>query len=302
MTDITIDIALDAQSGVGESPIWDAEQQALYWVDITGKSVHRCDPSSGAHRVWRTEDFPVAIALANSGKGAIVALAQGVGLLDFDGAMTPFTNPDDHPGNRLNEGKCDPAGRFWVGSMQTNLNPDGSPREITDHTGALFRIDPDGSSTRFSDFTIGISNTMAWSPDDKYFYFGDSLSNTLFRYDYDRESGRVDNKTVLFQHDAGGFLDGSCIDDDGCLWNARFSGGKLLRITPQGKIDRTIALPVTNPTSCTFGGPDGRTLYVTSARFMLSDAEIESNPREGAILALHTGYAGPADRRFAGAT
>ncbi|MCR9138733.1 MAG: SMP-30/gluconolactonase/LRE family protein [Alphaproteobacteria bacterium] len=302
MTDISIDIALDTRSGVGESPIWDAKQQALFWVDITGKSVHRYDPSNGVHQAWKTNDFPVAIAITETGNRAIVAQAQGIGLLDFDGLMTPFANPDNHPGNRLNEGKCDPAGRLWVGSMQTNLNPDGSPREMTDHSGALFRIDPDGGCTRFSDFSIGISNTMAWSPDGKYFYFGDSLAKTLFRYDYDHDSGRVDNRTVLFQHDGDGFLDGSCIDDDGCLWNARFTDSKLLRITPQGNIDRVIALPVTNPTSCTFGGPDGRTLYVTSARFLLSDAEIERNPHEGAVLALQTQYSGPADHRFAGPT
>jgi len=300
MKSIAIDIALDARNGVGESPIWDIEQQALYWVDITGKSIHRYDPANADHRIWKTEDFPVAIALVENQDRAIVALSEGISLFDFADTMEPFANPDTHPGNRLNEGKCDPAGRLWVGSMQTNLNPDGSPREMTDHTGALFRIDADGSDTRFGDFDIGISNTMAWSPDERYFYFGDSLKKTVFRYDYHRDSGIVDNRQVLFHHEGLGFLDGSCIDDDGCLWNARFTCGKLLRITPHGEIDREIDIPVTNPTSCTFGGPDGRTLYVTSARFLLSADELADNPHEGAVLALDTGYSGAPDRRFAG--
>lgn len=300
MTALSIDIALDAGNGVGESPIWDAEQRALYWVDITGKSIHRYDPASADHQQWTTDDFPVVIALVEDQETAIVALAGGVNLFDFSNTMTPFSNPDNHAGNRLNEGKCDPAGRLWIGSMQSNLNADGTPREITDHSGALFRIDSSGDSARFSDFEFGISNTMAWSLDEKYFYFGDSLRNTLFRYDYDRDSGRIDNRQVFFERDDLGFLDGSCIDDDGCLWNARFAAGKLIRITPRGKIDREIDLPVTNPTSCTFGGPDGRTLFVTSAQFLLSDEDLTRNPNEGSLLALDTGHAGPPDRRFTG--
>lgn len=299
MKGFSIEIALDAQNGVGESPIWDHEQQALYWVDITGKSIHRYDPSSARRQHWKTDDFPTAVALVEKQNSAILALAGGVSLFDFSGTMTPFSAPDNHAGNRLNEGKCDPAGRFWVGSMQTNLSADGTGREITDHSGALFSIDASGDSRRFSDFEFGISNTMAWSPDEKYFYFGDSLCNTLFRYDYDRDTSRVDNRQVFFERSDLGFPDGSCIDDDGCLWNARFSAGKLIRITPQGKIDREIDLPVTNPTSCTFGGPDGRALFVTSARFTLSDEALARNPNEGALLVVEAGVSGPPDRRFA---
>lgn len=294
-----IEIAVDAQNALGEGPIWDAQEQAFYWVDIVGKSINRFDPSSGSLKAWATEDFPTAIALLEEGNAAILALANGVSLFDFGEETRPFAVPDTTAGNRLNDAKCDPSGRFWVGSMQTNLNPDGSDKEMTAHTGALFRLDPDGSSTRFSPHTIGISNTLVWSLDEKHFYFGDSLRNVIVRYDYDGALGWISNPTVFLERDDWGVPDGSCIDHDGCLWNARFGASKLLRITPQGEIDRVVDLPVTNPTSCAFGGADGRTLFVTSARVTLSEEAVAANPHEGAILALDVGVSGPASTRCA---
>ena len=146
---LSIEIALDAQNHVGESPIWDAKEQALYWVDIIGKAIYRHDPVSGDLQHWFTDDFPTAIALLEQGNGAVLALANGVHLFDFADTMTLLAKPDGHVGNRLNEGKCDPSGRFWVGSMQTNLNADGSGKEMTASTGTLFRVDADGGSERF---------------------------------------------------------------------------------------------------------------------------------------------------------
>jgi sugar lactone lactonase YvrE len=297
---VSVEIAVDANNHVGESPIWDAEEQALYWVDIIGKTISRYDPAGGDIQHWSTGDFPTAIALLERGHGAVLALANGVHLFDFADNMQQLSTPDTRAGNRLNEGKCDPGGRFWVGSMQTNLNADGTGRKITANTGALFRIDADGSSKRFSEFEFGISNTMAWTQEKRYFYFGDSIRNVLFRFDYDNDTGRVGNPKLFFECSNLGALDGSCIDDDGCIWNARFGAGKLIRITPQGDIDCKIDLPVTNPTSCTFGGSNGRILFVTSARFTLSDEHLAANPNEGALLALDVGISGPSDRRFAG--
>ncbi len=294
-----IEIAVDAGNQVGESPIWDADEQALYWVDIIGKTINRFDPFTSVCKSWATKDFPTAIALLQRGGGAILAEAIGVSLFDFNNQPTPFATPDTMVGNRLNEGKCDPRGRFWVGSMQTNLNPDGSGKDITAHTGALFRVDPDGSNHRFSEHEFGIANTMAWSPDERFFYFGDTLRNVLFRYDYDADDGRVSNPSVFLERDDLGAPDGSCIDHDGCVWNARFGASILIRITPAGVIDRKVELPVTNPTSCTFGGADGRTLFVTSARFTLDEETLTANSKEGAVLALDVDISGPPDQRCA---
>ena len=296
----SVEIALDTQDMVGESPFWDQQENALYWVDIIGKKISRYDPTTGDRKNWATVDFPTAIALRAKEPGAVLAMAGGVRLFDFEGAFHDFSQPDQTEGNRLNEGKCDPQGRLWVGSMQTNLNTDGSGREMMRNSGALFRVDPNGGNSRFTPFEFGISNTMAWSPDKRTFYFGDSIRNILFAFDYEDETGRVENPRPFLENVDLGFPDGSCIDDDGCLWNARFGAGKLLRITPDGQIDREVDLPVTNPTSCTFGGEDRKTLYVTSARFTLSDEQLSANPHEGSVLALSVDVSGPPDTRFAG--
>lgn len=286
---------------VGESPVWDSADNCLRWVDIVGKKIRRFDPEAGTERQIETADFPTAVALRTSCRGAVVAFAGGVTLADPDsGASESLCMPDKMPGNRLNEGKCDPQGRFWVGSMQTNLNPDGTSKTIDRHSGALFRIDADGSFSRHSDHEYGISNTMEWSPERDIFYFADTLRNAIFAFDYRDDSGEIANRRVLFEGHSRGLPDGSCIDDDGCLWNARFGGGSLIRITPDGRIDRQIELPVTNPTSCAFGGPDLRTLFVTSARFTLDDEQLQANSVEGALLALQPGIAGPTTGRFAG--
>lgn len=284
----------------GESPYWDDRSERLVCVDIVARRVHRLSLSGGATERWTMADFPTAIALRSSG-GAILAQASGVFHFDFGTGETQFLcSPDPTPGNRLNEGKCDPAGRFWVGSMQTNLNPDGSRREMDRHSGALFRVDANGSVSRHSEHDFGVSNTMAWSPDRRTFYFGDSLRNVIFAYDYDHDIGAVRNRRVLLEGYPHGVPDGSCIDTDGCLWNARFGGGRVIRITPNGTVDTEFAVPATNPTCCTFGGSDLRTLIVTSARFTLSEAQLNANPLEGALFAARVKQSGPPDKAFAG--
>lgn len=274
-------------SELGESPFWDQHHGRLHFVDIVGRAVAVLDPSSGAVRRHATADFPTAIALRRGGGGAVVSFAGGVALFDLEtGTASPLAVPDPTPGNRLNEGKCDPQGRFWAGSMQTNLEPDGSERAMDRNSGALFRVDADGTVTQHSPHDIGISNTMAWTADGGTFYFGDSLRNTIFAYDFDAEAGVVSNRRVHFEGFDRGVPDGSCIDEDGCLWNARYGGGCIVRVTPAGKVDRVIDLPVTNATSCAFGGSAGDTLFVTSSRVGIDPAARAANPSEGAVLAI----------------
>lgn len=283
---------------LGEGPFWDTDQARLLFVDIIGRRVLTLVPATGAVTRVPTEDFPTAIALRRGGEGAIVSMAGGVVLFDLaSGETTPFATPDAMDGNRLNEAKCDPAGRFWTGSMQTNLMPDGSPRAMDRNSGALFRVDPDGSVTQASPHEIGISNTMAWTADGATFYFGDSLRNTIFAYDFDAGTGTPSNPRPFFSGYPHGVPDGSTIDTDGCLWNARYGGGRLVRISPRGEIDREIELPVANPTSCAFGGPDFRTLYVTSAR---GEDAAAASPADGSLLAIEGLAQGLAPDRFAG--
>ncbi|MEM1287581.1 MAG: SMP-30/gluconolactonase/LRE family protein [Pseudomonadota bacterium] len=285
---------------VGEGPIWDAQTARLYWVDIIGKTLHAFAPSSGERQVWASRDFPTALALAGGGSHALVAMAAGMAWLNLSsGHITAFVSPDSMDGNRLNEGKCDPQGRFWTGSMQTNLNPDGSGRNMDRNSGALFRVDPDGSTHAMTEHEFGISNTLAWSPDGKTMYFGDSIRNVIFAYDWHGDEGRISNPRVHLEGFERGAPDGSAIDQDGCLWNARFGGSCLIRITPQGDVDQVIELPVTNPTSCAFGGGGSDTLFVTSAQFSLSSDQLATNPMEGAVLAASAGVTGLAAARFA---
>ncbi|NRA86935.1 MAG: SMP-30/gluconolactonase/LRE family protein [Rhizobiales bacterium] len=286
---------------VGESPIWDDKSKCLYWVDIIGKSIHKYDFFDDKTTIWKSEDFPTAIALRQFEEGAIIALGGCVSLFDFKtGDFTKFCNPDPTAGNRLNEGRCDPSGRLWVGSMRNNLKPDGSGRDIDRHSGALFRIDADGTVSQHTEFEFGISNTMAWSPDQKIFYFGDSLRNVIFAFDYDADTGDLHNRRILIDGYPHGAPDGSAIDTHGCLWNARFGGSRIIRITPDGRIDKEIILPVTNPTSCTFGGADRSTLFITSAKFGLTDEQLKSNPQEGALISMKTEFEGMPDFKFRG--
>ena len=286
---------------VAESPVWDDEGGALHWVDIVGKSVFRYDFATERTAKWQTEDFPTALALASlQGKG-VLALASGIAEFDFaEGRARMRCSPDEREGNRLNEGKCDARGRFWVGSMQTNLNRDGSERKMDRNSGALFRVDADFSTSCHSAREFGISNTIAWAPDGRTLYFGDTIRNVIFAYEFDLDDGIVGTRRVLLEGYARGLPDGSAMDADGCLWNARFGGGVVLRIAPDGRVDREIPVPVANPTSCAFAGASRNRLIVTSATFGLSEERIAANPLEGLVLAADIDVAGMPDFRFAG--
>ncbi|MCX7381042.1 MAG: SMP-30/gluconolactonase/LRE family protein [Alphaproteobacteria bacterium] len=286
----------DVANGVGESPVWDAG--ILRWVDITGRAVHALRPD-GTIDSQAMPDFPCFLALRRGG-GAIVGLRNRLCHLDLStGATTTFHMVEpDRSDNRCNEGGVDPAGRLWFGTMQDNLTPTAEPKPIAAATGALYRFDPGGVCTRMLD-GVGLSNTLAWSPDGGLMYFGDTLENRIRTYRLDPDGGIVDSADF---HVAGlaGACDGSTLDAEGYLWNARFGAGCLIRFAPDGSVDARIDLPVTNPTSCCFGGSDLRTLYVTSARFGLSDAALAANPQEGALVVLSTDIQGLPANRFAG--
>jgi sugar lactone lactonase YvrE len=293
-----VECIVETRDLVGESPFWHAAEQQLFWVDIVGRAIRRRD-ADGSVSTWPTEDVPTAIALIEDDADAVVSFGKGLARFSFaTGKVTPLCSPEgDDVTMRLNEGKCDPSGRFWAASMDNNLNPDGSARQQTGARGRLLRLDADGGFAQFGDADLGIPNTMAWSPDRSTFYFGDTLRNVIWAYDYDDVEGRVSNRRVLIEGGPG-MPDGSGIDSEGCLWNARFSAGRVLRITPQGRIDREIELPCQNPTACTFGGPDRATLFVTSGRFGLPEAEVAANPLHGGLFAVDVGIEGLPDNYF----
>ena len=290
---------LEAKCWLGEGPSWSAREQALYWTDLPARRIHRFHPASGDHRKWHTAEMITAIGQRARG-GLIVATATQIGFFDpGSGRFTPFVRPEaDKPGNRSNDGKCDSRGRFWYGTMQNNVAPDGGEIPVTEKSGSLWRIDPDGGAHR-ADSGIAISNTFAWSPDDRIMYFADTF-DAIYAYDFDAAAGTVTNRRVFARAEGRGHPDGSCIDADGFLWNARWDGGGLIRWAPDASIDRFVALPCDRVTSCCFGGPDLATLYVTTVRYGLSEAKLAEQPLAGGVFALDAGVKGLPEGQFAG--
>jgi sugar lactone lactonase YvrE len=288
MTDIRL--VVDAKNRLGEVPVWDVLEQALYWVDIEGKHLFRRDEANGAVRTWTFGERIGSFALRRQG-GLVCAFASGFAFFDPDSETIDWiARPEAMIArNRFNDGKCDRAGRFWAGSMDDRLR---------EHTGSLFRLDPDRGVHRM-DGAIGCSNSLAWSPDDRTFYFADSQDRAIFAYDYDAASGAIANKRV-FAISETGVPDGSTVDAEGFLWNAEWDGWRLTRYAPDGRVDRVVALPVQKPTSCMFGGPDLGTLYVTSAIWDLGRDALAAQPWAGGVLALDVGVRGLPETRFAG--
>lgn len=279
-----IEIFSRGEDGIGEGPVWSPSKQALIWLDIERKQVHRMRASDSEVRSWTLPEYPGCIAELASGEIAI-AMGEAVHRLNLESGAIQHLKPAPvrPPGTRFNDGKVDPKGRLWVGTMQNNFGPNGEEISVDRLDGSLYRFE---GTAQIMEENIGIPNTLAWSPDLKKFYFGDSLKACLFEYDFDAESGALGGKRIFYDELGRGVPDGSAIDVEGCLWNARWDAGVILRITPDGKPDRVVELPVRRVTSCAFGGPDLKTLYVTSARHGLNDAELERAPLSGSVFAI----------------
>jgi sugar lactone lactonase YvrE len=293
-------IMFDARDIVGESIIWSEDEQALYWVDIGGKRIHRLEVEGGRHDAWPTPDFPTSIGLRANG-GFIVGLAHEVCLWTPDGEFETLAVPEpNRPGNRLNEGRVAPDGSFWVSTMQNNLNPDGTPKDMDGHVGAVYRIAAAGAVSRLTPNEYGITNTMAWTSTGR-FLFADTLANEIYAFDYDAAAKTIANRRAIVSGFEPGLPDGSCLDSEDALWNCRVVGGAAVaRFSETGERLGLVELPVSWPTSCTFGGKDLTTLYVTSARFTMTVQHLEAHPQEGSLLAVETGIRGAPEWKFAG--
>jgi sugar lactone lactonase YvrE len=282
-----------AGDATGEGAVWHALHKAVYWVDINRFLVHRFEPETGNVKNWFFAEPVTALGLTDRPDTLIVALGSRVILWQpANDARADFTNPErGRTGVRLNDGRSDPAGHFWVGSMPNNVGPDGEdvPIERTD-LGKMFRISADGSFVTLKS-GIGISNTFCWSPDNKHFYSADTLANTVHVWDYDPATGRIANERPFFDGFDRGLPDGSAMDREGCLWNARYGGGCVVRVAPNGEIDRIVEVPVTRVTTCTFGGPHLKTLFITTGRH--ADERLS-----GGLYALPVDVPGLPESRF----
>jgi len=253
-----IDVVVDVKTTLGEGPLWDVDQQRLYWIDSFDGRVFRATVDGREVRAWDVPAKIGSIAIRKDGNGCICSLATGFHALDFKtGECTLIHDPEpDKPANRINDGKVDRRGRFISGSMDTQESgPNGS----------LYRVDPDFTITKI-DSGIIVSNGPCFSPDDKTFYFADSWSGEIWAYDYDIETGGVSNRRTFTKLDTsrGGAADGSTVDEEGYLWNAQVYDSKIIRYAPDGSVDRVIEMPVKKVTSVMFGGVNLDILYVTS--------------------------------------
>lgn len=269
---------------LGEGPVWLADQQKLLWVDILGPAVHITTPATRETERFETDEV-IGVIVPRSRGGYIAATPTG--LYDFDpfgGRKTLLLNPEtDRPGNRFNDGKCDARGRFWVGSFAMDASPGA---------GALYCLETDGTVRRVAS-GFHVSNGLGWSPDSKTLYFTDSGRRVIYAYDFDLESGRIDNRREFVSiSDGEARPDGLAVDVEGYVWSAHWDGWRVVRYDPLGRIDRTIELPIPRPTSCAFGGPDLKSLYVTSARVRLSALQLAEAPLSGGVFEIAAGVAG----------
>lgn len=281
-----VETVVDRRSLVGEGAIWDARRQRLLWVDILGHLLFIYDPATGKNRGINLLQA-VGTVVPRAKGGVVVALHNGFARLDPETErMTPIADPEaDLPGNRFNDGKCDPAGRLWAGTMAFDGMND---RE----QGALYCLDADGTVTRKLG-RISISNGIVWSADARTMYFIDTVKNDVRAFDYDLETGAIANERVTVRNDGDGHFDGMTIDAEGMVWIALFGGGAVKRYDPQtGEHLATIELPVSCVTSCAFGGPDLDQLYVTSGSYRLTAAELAEQPLAGSLFRAVPGVVG----------
>lgn len=287
-----IECVWDAGAALGEGPLWSAAERALYWLDIKNPRILRYEPETGARtEIAMPEEIGCLVPRRDG--GFVAGLRSGFAFVDLaDGVATvrPIVAPEpDLPGNRMNDGKCDARGRLWAGTM------DDACKEPT---GSLYRLDPDLSLTRM-DTGYVVTNGPAFSPDGATMYHNDSIAGTILAFDCDPESGRIESRRV-FAHTPDGSPDGMTVDAEGCVWCAIWGGWKVVRLTPDGAVDRAIELPAAQVTSCAFGGDDLRTLYVTTASTGLSPAERAEQPLAGGLFACATGIEGLPAEPYAG--
>lgn len=292
------DVILEARDVVGESIVWSSAERALYWVDIGGKRIHRLEIASRRHDTWKTPDFPTSIGMRKDG-GFIVGLRRSVCLWWPGGAFETFAVPEpDLPDNRLNEGRVAPDGSFWVATMQNNLNADGSPKDMDRQSGALYRIAPSGAISQLTANAYGITNTMGWTRDGR-FLFADTLANEIYNFAYDATAHSLSDRRTIVKDFARGLPDGSCLDADDHLWNCRVVGGSAVaQFDKDGALLQLVELPVSWPTSCTFGADDLTTLFVTSARFTMTPDHLAAHPQEGSLIAVEGAGRGVPEPKF----
>ena len=293
---MTAELILDARNATGESPVWSTTQQALYWVDIPAKRLHRWSPSDGKEQSWQASQMLACIAQAGDSHW-IAAMENGLFAITphADGSLDSrllASVTHAQPGMRFNDGRCDRQGRFWAGTMLMDMAA-GAP------VGAMYRYNA-GQTEPLTAQLQGfiVPNGLAFSPDGNTLYLSDSHPDVqkIWAFDYDTDSGTPHNRRLFVDMSKHpGRPDGAAVDAEGCYWICGNDAGLIHRFTPEGKLDRSLAVPVKKPAMCAFGGADLDTLFVTSIR---PAGDLADQPLAGGVFALRPGVKGLPEPRL----
>lgn len=292
MSDATVERVLDADNHLGETPVWSAAEQALYWVNCEQPSaLHRWSPATGERRTWAMPKRVGGYALkagAREHGGLVVVLADGIYDLDAASSEISLKAPSPLPAHvALHETGVDRQGRLWMGAYDHHW----SPANRTSRDGALCRLD----AGRLTPVVVGLSvaNGLAFSPDGRILYIADSPSRRIEAFDLDPATGELSGRRLFVELPAGeGHIDGATVDADGGYWLAVVGLGQLRRYRPDGTLDRAIALPFSNPTKPAFGGPDLDVIYVTSTKLPITQPGVAGAALNGALYAVRAGVKG----------
>jgi len=292
---VNLELADDGRAVLGEGPVWDQRSGRLHWVDIRSGLVHRFSPADGSDLIIDVGQ-PVSAVGLGAGGGLVLALRDGFGLVPAgsDQVGDIIEVEKDRTKNRMNDGRCDPAGRFWAGTMADRWEDEPA-------AGTLYRLDGASGALAVTGVLSGITvaNGIDWTPDGRHMYYVDSPSQQVDIFDFDSDTGSVRNRSAFVTIPAAdGLPDGLAVDADGGVWVALFGAGRLRRYAPSGRVDQEIRLPVTLVTSAAFGGPDLADLYITTARHRLTAAEREQQPPAGSLFCARPGPAGQPAHRF----
>lgn len=285
-------LLLDAKADLGEGPLWSERDQSIYWTDIKVRRLSRYRLADGAAQSW---DMPATIGWAVERRerpGFVVGLAHAIAEVTLD----PFRLTQrceietDKTGNRLNDAKVDPQGRIWFGTMQDAEK---------ENSGAFYRLDPD-FSVHQADRGYICANGPTFSPDGSIVYHTDSNAREIYRFDVRSDGSLADKRVFARFSEEEGFPDGMTTDREGCLWVAHWGGWCITRFRPDGTRDRKVPFPVSQVTSCTFGGNGLDRMFVTSARIGLSEGQLAKEPLAGGLFEIDPGVVGLPTGQFAG--
>lgn len=277
----------------GESPMWSVGEQALYWTDNLGGTIHRLEPESGSAASFTLGQNAMAIVLRERG-GLLLALAKQLAFYEPGGELETVGEVElDQPRNRFNDGKVDRRGRLWAGTM--------NDVEWDAPSGSLYRFDPSLELGRLQADVV-CANGLGWSPDGRTLYFGESFRYAIFAYDFDPDAGALSARRAFATVDrsSGAFPDGLTVDAEGGVWSVHNGAGRAVRYAPDGEVTHEVELPVPQPTSCIFGGPDLDVLYVTTSRQNMTPEQLGGYPLSGSVFAIRPGMTGVAEPLFAG--